>query len=290
MIEKTLGVTLVTKLRAILPMEADFNASNKIIRGIRMMEQACKYRMMPDEIYSEKNWMADNGTFTKTLFFDTACQARASTAIASVDASNCYDRIAHAIALLVFQAFGMPASAIESMLSTIENMKFFLQMGFGNSKWFAGGGVCVKLQGLTQGNGASPVGWAVISIVILRAHGKKGHGATFRCLITRCSANISAILYVDDTDLLHINFDKDEMAEDAHAAIQSSINSWGNLLITTGSALKPKKCFYSILSFEWVNGVWRYKDNSISGNYGITVPLPGGDSAAIAHCPMSRAE
>ncbi len=173
MLEKMLGVTLVTKLRAIILMEVDFNASNKIIHGIRMMGQARKYRMIPDEIYSEKNQMVDNGTLTKTLFFDTAHQARASAAIASVDASNCYDRIAHAIALLVFQAFGVPELAIESMLSAIENMKFFLQMGFGYSKHFAGEGVCVKVQGLTQGNGASSAGWGVISIVILRAHGKR---------------------------------------------------------------------------------------------------------------------
>jgi hypothetical protein len=38
MLEKTLGVTLVTKLRAILLMEADFNATNKIVYGIRMMD------------------------------------------------------------------------------------------------------------------------------------------------------------------------------------------------------------------------------------------------------------
>ncbi len=117
-------------------------------------------------------------------------------------------------------------------------------MGFGNSKWFAGGGVCIKVQGLTQGNRASPAGWAVISIVILRARGKKEHGATYCCSITHCSANISAILYVDDTDLLHINFDKDKTTKDAHTAIQSSANSLGNLLIATGGALKPEKCFY----------------------------------------------
>ncbi len=33
MLEKTLGVTLVTKLRVILLMEADFNATNKIFYG-----------------------------------------------------------------------------------------------------------------------------------------------------------------------------------------------------------------------------------------------------------------
>ncbi len=54
MLEKTLGVILVTKLRAILLMEADFNLSNKIMYGIRMMNQAQKHNMMSKEIYSKK--------------------------------------------------------------------------------------------------------------------------------------------------------------------------------------------------------------------------------------------
>ena len=41
---------------------------------------------------------------------------------------------------LVFQAFEVPISSVESMLGTIENMKFFLRMGFGDSMSFAGGG------------------------------------------------------------------------------------------------------------------------------------------------------
>ncbi len=176
MLEKTLGVTLVAKLWAILLMEADFNATNKILYGVRMMGQACSYNLMPDEIYSKKKRMADNGTLPKTLFFDTVQQSRVSATIASVDASNCYDRIAHAIASLIFQSFGVPKSAIGSMLKGIEDMKFFLRPGFGDSKRFAGGGVQVKVQGLTQGNGVSPAGWAVISIVILRVTERKDMG------------------------------------------------------------------------------------------------------------------
>jgi hypothetical protein len=209
MLEKTLGVTLVSKLRAILLMEADFNASNKIVYGVRMMKNIRDHHLMSEEIFSKKNRMADNGTQTKTLFYNVMRQARVPAAIASIDASNCYNRIAHTMALLVFQAFRVPASAINSMLSAIENMKFFLQTGFGDSTKFAGGGICVKMQGLTQGNGASPAGWAVISIVILNAHRKKGHGAKFVCPITKLSSHLSAILYMDDTDLLHINMEED---------------------------------------------------------------------------------
>jgi hypothetical protein len=62
MLEKTLGVTLVLKLRAILLMEADFNATNKIVYGDRMMKNVRKYNRMPEEIFSKKNRMADDGT------------------------------------------------------------------------------------------------------------------------------------------------------------------------------------------------------------------------------------
>ena len=54
MLEKTLGVTLVTKLRAILLMEGDFNTTNKIVYGVRMLQNARKHNQMPEEIFSKK--------------------------------------------------------------------------------------------------------------------------------------------------------------------------------------------------------------------------------------------
>ena len=103
----------------------------------------------------QKNQKANNGTLCKPLFYDITHQARVLAAIASVGASNCYNQIAHAIASLIFQAFGVPLNAVETMLGAITNMKFFLRTGFGDSSRFAGGGVSIKTQGLTQGNGAS---------------------------------------------------------------------------------------------------------------------------------------
>ncbi len=54
MLKKTLGVTLVRKLRAILLMEGDFNTANKIVYGKQMLDNARKYRQMREEIFSEK--------------------------------------------------------------------------------------------------------------------------------------------------------------------------------------------------------------------------------------------
>jgi hypothetical protein len=226
----------------------------------------------------------------KTLFFDIARQARVATAIVLVDASNCYDRIVHAMALLIFQAFKVPTTAVELMLGAIENRKFFLRTGFRDSALFSGGGISIKTQGLCQGNGAAPAGWAVISICIIGAHRKKGHGAKFLCPITQLQHHLLAILYVNDTDLLHINLTKNKSIDKVHWAIQESANSWGNLLIATGGALQPAKCFYSIISFDWNNRDWSYASNASKGELGITVPLLGSGSASIDHKPVEHAE
>ncbi len=70
MLEKILGCFLITKLRSILLMKADFNDTNKTIYGILMLANVRKYKLMPEEVYSERNRLADDGTLTKALFYD----------------------------------------------------------------------------------------------------------------------------------------------------------------------------------------------------------------------------
>jgi hypothetical protein len=166
-------------------MEADFNGANKTVFGVRVLANARKHNMMPEEIFSERNKMADDGTLTKVLAYDIIRQTRRPAGIASVDANNCYDRIAHAIASLVYQSSGVPPAAVESMLTTIQEMKFFLHTGFGDSTDYTSSTVGIKTQGLCQGNGVALAGWAVVSICIVKAHKKKGHGAYFLCPITK---------------------------------------------------------------------------------------------------------
>ncbi len=92
------GVRLVSKLRAILLIEADFNAMNKEVYGVCMPDEARKYKLIPEEIFSEKNHMADDGGLAKILFYDIVWQTQLPAAIASINASNCYDQIAHTTA------------------------------------------------------------------------------------------------------------------------------------------------------------------------------------------------
>jgi hypothetical protein len=105
MLEKIFGCLLITKLRSILLMEADFNVTNKVIYGVRMLANVRKYKLMPEEVYSERNRLSEVGTLSKVLFYDIVRQLRRPAGLASVDADNCYDRIAHPMASMVFQSF-----------------------------------------------------------------------------------------------------------------------------------------------------------------------------------------
>jgi hypothetical protein len=272
-------------------MEADFNVVNETIYGRQMLQNVRKYSCMPDEICSKKNQTADNGTLTKVLFYDIIWQSRRSAGSRSIDADNCFDHVAHAVTLLIFHAFGVSEGMCGVMLKTIQEIQFFLCTAFGDSKMAAGMQIKIKTQGMCQGNGAAPSGWAVVSIVILHVHSKQGHGAMFWCPISGMSSKLAAILYVDNTDVIHLQLDEDKLVEETHKRLQASVLSWGNLLIATGGLLKPAKCFYHIISFDWrPDRIWRYAGNKDREDLQIMVPQPDDTLlAAIAHLGVSEA-
>jgi hypothetical protein len=87
--------------------------------------------LMPEEVYSTRNHLADDGTLSKVLLYNIVQQLRRPAGLTLVDANNYYNRIAHPMASMVFQSFGVPTPAIKSILRTIQNMGFYLRTGYG---------------------------------------------------------------------------------------------------------------------------------------------------------------
>ena len=114
-------------------MESDINFSNMLVYGVRMMNNMCSHKHMPEEIYSEKGKTVDDGTLAKVFFYDISRQTRTTNRLRCVDTTNCYDSVAHAIDSLVFQAFEVQAEAVKSVLTVIEEMTYFLCTVFGDS-------------------------------------------------------------------------------------------------------------------------------------------------------------
>ncbi len=289
MLEKIFGCSLITKLCSILLMQADFNATNKVIYGIRMLHNMRKYKLMPEEIYSKRNCLADDGTLPKVLFYNIVRQLRRPAGLALVDADNCYDRIAYPMASMVFQSFGVRTSAVKSILATIQNMKFYLRTGYGDYNGCAGGVDDSsedkrKTQGMCQGNGAAPAAWTVTTIPMVAAQRRKNYGAHFIPPISGQQGHLIGGLFVDDINLFHLEMRMNENVFQAHSKLQDGIFNWGKLCIATGSALKPPKCSYYLILFRWKpDRTWVYEDNTVNKDLAVSALLTDSNLAEIKH-------
>ena len=72
-------------MRAILLMEADFNFSNRLIFGNRMMNLARQHNMIPEETFSKKGRTAEDAILQQVLAFDISRQTKRPLLVASVD-------------------------------------------------------------------------------------------------------------------------------------------------------------------------------------------------------------
>lgn len=60
---------------------------------------------------------------------------------------------------------------------------------------------------------------AVISITILHANKERGHGGHFVYPISNLSGHLTAILFVDHTDIIHLILRKDKIVHETHEAL-----------------------------------------------------------------------
>ena len=111
------------------------------------------------------------------------------------------------------------------------------------------------------------------------------------CPISNLTINLAALLFVDDTDLIHINLKAEETVTVAHPAMQDSISNWGQLLIASVRAFKPPKCFYHLISFcSNTDGSWTYKNNGDVEDFNISIPMPYGLQVQIKHTAVDTAK
>ena len=287
LLEKIAGLALVNKLRAILLMEADFNFHNKLIFGSRMLNAARTEGLIPSEQYSDKQNTAEDGSFDKILQGDISRQKRLPMSIISADAANCYDRVHHTIMALVFLSLGVRTGAIKAMLQSIQLMKFFLRTGWGESTDCFGGDALRILHGLCQGNGAAPAAWLALSSVLIVAYKSLGYGSKVMSPITKTWLNIMGVIYVDDTDL-YIMDECVKSSIDIWEDSQGALTAWGKLLIATGGMLKPEKCFYYFVDYEWQDdGSWVYSDMV---DWELLVPQSDGSETPIEQLPVDESK
>jgi len=285
LLEKIAGLALVNKLRAILLFEADSNMFNSFIFADRALALAREHDLIPMEQYAEKQSDGQDGAWLKRLFGDVSRQSRVPIGIVSADAESCYDRIAHVFTSLVFQAVGVPLSALSVMLSSIQTMKFHLRTGLGESKDYMTAKPGRIIQGMCQGNTAAPACWSLISAVLILVYKTFGHGAHFTTAITKKSCSTAGCLYVDDVDLFSMN--SQLVTPELWQEVAESTKTWTELLAVPGGSGKGEKCFGYLVDYIWDDdGAWSYAPVP---EIDLHIVLPDGTLEGIALLPAEAA-
>ena len=75
----------------------------------------------------EKGKAAENAILQQVLLYGIACQLRRLLLVASVDAAQCYNRIAYAAAALTLRAYRVKQSSVACMLAPIQTMEYYLR-------------------------------------------------------------------------------------------------------------------------------------------------------------------
>ena len=281
LITKEHGNHRINRLRTILLYEADYNFNNKVL-GRRMMEHAENNNILAPEQYgSRKNKTAIECALNKRLIFDILRQTKRPAGICSCDLKSCYDRIIHSFASIAMQRAGAPATAIESMFATIQQLKHIVRTCHGDSDRSFGGEDWRQidpLHGIGQGNGAGPAIWAVISTVFFDLLRDKGYGFKMKAPLSKLALHLAGCGFVDDTDIFQIGLRDDDYYEVA-AKLQEALNWWEQSTTVSGGAIVPQKSWYGLVQFDWVDGEWSYSSDMEDIN--ITVKDMLGDGIEL---------
>lgn len=290
MLEKTKDCRVPEKLRAILLMEADLNFANKLFFGKRMMYKAEDSNQIPREIQgSRKNLQAIDISINTGLTWDIFRQKKIAGTLTSVDAAACYDRMAHSIISLCAQGLGMPTTVLVCLLTTIQNMKFFLRTAHGDSDKFYGGPCAIPLQGCCQGNGGGPAMWIAVCMSLMKQFLKKGIIPCFRKAISGEEVTTAGGVYVDDATLAAAAQPQDESFEDLRLRTQHNVLQWQGDLQVTGGDCKLQKLYWTAADFVWdETGNWRYKTKDETAG-DIFILGPNGEQLPIKQLEPSEA-
>ena len=166
-----------------------------------------------------------------------------------------------------------------------------------------GGSIENPTLGLGQGNAAAGPSFLAISSFVVNSYLQDGHGARTRTSMSYQLFILAAVLYVDDTDNIHMTPEVTDSPSELILHAQVSTNAWGGFAIATGAAMKPKKCFTYFMTYPVSKGRHSLATiDNLPEPYALiqqdegpplpshmTVPLPDGTNAPIPTLPPTTA-
>ena len=148
-----------------------------------------------------------------------------------LDASQCYDRIVHAPAALCMTQHGAHEPAVRSMFGVLQAANNKVATAFGTSKTSYRGPKRTALglhpcQGLGQGNGAGPAGFAGMSSTGIACTRKRGYGDFLRACISLIALILVCFMWVDDDQYQQTAKSVDASGESVVEETQAGLDYW----------------------------------------------------------------
>jgi hypothetical protein len=256
-LEKETGNPQTDKIRIIHLYEADLNLVWKLLWGSRLVQQAEKLQQYPDAQYgSRPGRNSIDAVLCKILCYEFTRVSRSNMGLLDNDAMANYDRIICSLSSIACQRLGMP-SVVEHLHNEILlHLRYNIKTGFGTSSDMYGAKPSNPTQGQGQGSGNAPSCWGAVSTPMwsalraLCAHSFKAHTADYSY-----NVDIQGEAFVDDATNLLNDIGKTPMDEATLVnALQTLAQMWERLLFSTGGALKPQKCFWYAITWQWASG------------------------------------
>ena len=245
------------KLRRISLLHVYFNFNNKTI-GRKAMKNAEELGHLADEqAGSRKRLSAEKHALNKRLLLDILRVTKKPAILCANDAKSCYDRILHFAIYVSMRRAGVPKAAISSMLGILRGMKHKIRTAYGDSEESYGGEEDDDQHGSSQGNGAGPAIWALVSSPLLEILRKHGYGAKLLGPIKKDFFHLCGFAFVDDTDTVQV-MEPGTSTEELIAVAQEELNLWEKLIKATGGALEGDKSDFTIVQWIWKDGKASY--------------------------------
>ena len=124
----------------------------------------------------------------------------------------------------------------------------------------------------------------MLSSLMMRVYRQGGHVSTLDSTMSGTPIEFMGEIFVDDMDLLTMLRDVFSVSGILKIA-QENLDKWARLLIATGGALNPSKCYWYMISYKCQDGEWEY-ENDLSHN--MTILMPGGDRTKIMQLPVTE--
>jgi hypothetical protein len=286
-IEKEQGNPQTDKIRIIHLYEADLNLILKLLWGKRLVRNAENHNLYPDAQYgSRPGRNSIDAVLCKLFCFEFSRVSRSSMGLLDNDAVANYDRIICSLSSIACQRLGMPQIVEHLHNEILLRLRYNVKTGFGTSANTYGAEPNNPLQGQGQGSGNAPSCWGAISTPMWTALRELcQHSFTATSVDLHHAIDTQGVAFVDDaTNLLNDMASSTPMDEATLIhALQTLAQMWERLLFSTGGALKPSKCFWYAITWQWASG-FPIMRSSNKFNHSVTIT----DSTTNTSVPITQ--